>query len=70
MFIVNQEENIKTKNITESITFESEFLSSLVFKTGWKGIPILYIVIPVHLFVHDVLHNIHSLTIKQVYVKL
>lgn len=24
VFIVNQEENIKTKNITETITFESE----------------------------------------------
>ena len=69
MFIVNQEENIKTKNITESITFESEFLSSLVRLVG-NEFSIFYIAIPVHLFAHDVLQNLHSLTINQVYIKL
>ena len=29
VFITNQEENIKTKNITEKITFESKFYHSI-----------------------------------------
>lgn len=32
VFIVNQEENIKTKNITETITFESECVGHYRYK--------------------------------------
>ena len=32
VFISNQEENIKTKNITEKITFDSMYLSILIYK--------------------------------------